>query len=102
MFKLYLPDPTGRSRLQTRGVVAPGSPQSEGLLGRATIENSLICDFRCFEIFQRISSRNDVVCFLYLSEYLGVPKIKYNWFWESWSRPLGPKSMEMKGGFGFP
>ena len=27
----------------------------------------------------------------------GVPKNKYSWFGESWSRPLGPKAMKMMG-----
>ena len=34
--------------------------------------------------------------FLELCEYLCVSKDKYYWFWESWSRPLAPKTMKMK------
>ena len=32
-------------------------------------------------------------------KYLGVSKAETNWFWESWSRPLGPKNMQT---WGFP
>ena len=31
------------------------------------------------------------------SKYFGVFKIKTNWFWDSWSSPLGPKTMQMMG-----
>ena len=34
---------------------------------------------------------------MYFLKYFGVPQIKYNWCWESWSRPLGPKTMSMMG-----
>ena len=39
--------------------------------------------------------------FLGCSKYLGVSNIKNNWFWEWWSRPLGPNTMK-KGFSGFP
>ena len=31
-----------------------------------------------------------------LLEYHGVSKVEDDWFWESWSRPLGPKIMTME------
>ena len=41
--------------------------------------------------------RNRFVFSWFLLKYIGVPKNKSNWFWESWSRPLGPKTMIMMG-----
>ena len=36
--------------------------------------------------------------FLELFGVSGVSKDKNDWFWESWSRPLGPTLMKMRGG----
>ena len=40
--------------------------------------------------------------FLDFFKYPGVSKIKNNWFWESWSHPLGPKTMKLMGFRVFP
>ena len=42
-------------------------------------------------------SRQELSTFLYFLKYLGVPQIKYNWLWESWSRPLGVNAIKMAG-----
>ena len=45
-----------------------------------------------------IFPNNHFVFFLHLLKHLGVAtKIESNWFWESWSRPPGPKRMTMMG-----
>ena len=47
-----------------------------------------------FSEFQNIFFGNDLGFFLDLLEYLGASKIKNSWFWESWSRPLGPRTIK--------
>ena len=70
--------------------------RSSGLFGTHLFGNARMFRFpKCYiskHIFKnklrspRITWRN-----------FGVPQIKYNWFWESWSRSLGPKTMKIKG-----
>ena len=52
-------------------------------------------------MFENNITINDSGYFLNHLTYLGVPNIEYNWFWESWSLPPGPRFIRMRG-FGFP
>ena len=56
-------------------------------------------NFQDETIFDSLRIAKLVLPKLILLKYLesfGVPEIKYNWFGESWSRPLGPQIMKMR------
>ena len=55
---------------------------------------SEIGDLQNLDISKDTIFKNDSGFRIKYLELFGVPKIKYKWFWESWSCPLGPKTMK--------
>ena len=56
-----------------------------------------IWDFQDFDISQKNMFEKVSGFSLNYLKHSGVSKDKSYWFWESWSRPLGPKTMNMEG-----
>ena len=54
-------------------------------------------DFQYVYISKNIISQEDSGFFLNSFESFGFSKVQNNWFRESWSRPLGPRTIKMKG-----
>ena len=52
-----------------------------------------VVEFNYFDISRNSRFRKWFGDFLDLLKVLGVPKIKNNWFGESWSRPPGPETI---------
>ena len=53
--------------------------------------------FKMCEVQHFVISKHNILWYEFglskvFSKYCGVPEIKYNWFCERWSRPLGPKT----------
>ena len=40
---------------------------------------------------------NSFIFLLDCLKYLGVSNVENNWFWEAWSRPPGPKTIQIRG-----
>ena len=61
-----------------------------------------VVDVQDSEISKKIICRKCVGSSLNYFEHLYRLKVQNNWFGESWSRPLGPQTMKMKGFRAFP
>ena len=61
-----------------------------------------IFDFQDSEIYENQDFENDSGSFLNYWGQFGWAKVENNWFWGSWTRPLGPKIMIMMTFLFFP
>ena len=67
---------------------------SLGFVGRRLLHFRNCC-FPKFENSQDNIFENNFGSFLICLRYLGVSKMKYNWFWQAWSRPPALKIMKI-------
>ena len=68
---------------------------SSWLFGPNLFQHTL--NFQALKFFQTQCFRKIIRAYFFnYLESFGVPRIKYDWFGESWSRPPGPKTMTMR------
>ena len=67
------------------------------ILGAGLFEHIPEHRFPCFDISQNNVKIDLGVSLVFLFRYLGVSQIKNNRFGESWSRPPGPRTIQMRG-----
>ena len=70
------------------------------IVGTRLFKQNAILDFPKILKFLKHVFEHDLRCVLKCLQYLGVAKVKHDWFWGPWSWPLGPKIMNMRL-FGF-